>query len=74
MLRRFMTDANKSDYSFARPPTVRMISQGYYLPTRHGMDSMRNIAVVIDTSGSMGDEVKQGVGEVCGAVEVFRAR
>ena len=69
VLRRFMTDVNKSDYSFARP-NRRMISQGYYLPTRHGMDSMRNIAVVIDTSGSMGDEeLKQMFGEVCGAVE-----
>ena len=69
VLRRFMTEANKSDYSFARP-NRRMISQGYYLPTRHGMDAMREIAVVIDTSGSMGDEeLKQMFGEVCGAVE-----
>ena len=31
---------------------------------------MRNITVVIDTSGSMGDEeLKQMFGEVCGAVE-----
>lgn len=69
VLRRFMTEANKSDYSFARP-NRRMISQGYYLPTRHGMDAVRSIAVVIDTSGSMGDEeLKQMFGEVCGAVE-----
>ena len=69
VLRRFMNEVNKSDYSFARP-NRRMISQGYYLPTRHGMDSMRDIAVVIDTSGSMGDEeLKQMFGEVCGAVE-----
>ena len=69
VLRRFMTDVNKSDYSFARP-NRRMISQGYYLPTRHGMDAMRDIAIVIDTSGSMGDEeLKQMFGEVCGAVE-----
>lgn len=69
VLRRFMTDVNKTDYSFARP-NRRMISQGYYLPTRHGMDAMRDIAIVIDTSGSMGDEeLKQMFGEVCGAVE-----
>lgn len=69
VLRRFMTDANKSDYSFSKP-NRRMISQGYYLPSRSGVDSMRNITVVIDTSGSMGDEeLKQMFGEVCGAVE-----
>lgn len=69
VLRRFMNEVAKSDYSFARP-NRRMISQGYYLPTRHGNDAMRDIAVVIDTSGSVGtEELKQYFGEVCGAIE-----
>ncbi len=69
ILARFMTEVNKTDFSFARP-NRRMVSQGYYLPSRYGDDAMRDIAVVIDTSGSMGDEeLRQAFGEVCGAVE-----
>ncbi len=51
LLRRYMTDAAKSDYSWSLP-NRRFIDSGLYLPSIHseGMDA---IAVIIDTSGSL---------------------
>ena len=51
LLRRYMTDAVKSDYSWS-VPNRRFIDSGLYLPAIHseGMDA---IAVIIDTSGSL---------------------
>ncbi len=51
LLRRYMTDAVKSDYSWS-VPNRRFIDSGLYLPSIHseGMDA---IAVIIDTSGSL---------------------
>ena len=51
LLRRYMTDAMKSDYSWS-VPNRRFIDSGLYLPSIHseGMDA---IAVIIDTSGSL---------------------
>ena len=51
LLRRYMTDAAKSDYSWSLP-NRRFIDSGLYLPSIHseGIDA---IAVIIDTSGSL---------------------
>ncbi|MDE0704056.1 MAG: VWA-like domain-containing protein [Rhodospirillaceae bacterium] len=51
LLRRYMTDAAKSDYSWSLP-NRRFIDSGLYLPSirSEGMDT---IAVIIDTSGSL---------------------
>ena len=51
LLRRFMTDAAKSDYSWS-VPNKRFIDSGLYLPSirSEGMDA---IAVIVDTSGSV---------------------
>ncbi len=51
LLRRYMTDAAKRDYSW-RVPNRRFIDSGLYLPSirSEGIDS---IAVIIDTSGSL---------------------
>ena len=51
LLRRYMTDAAKSDYSWSLP-NRRFIDSGLYLPAirSEGMDT---IAVIIDTSGSL---------------------
>ena len=51
LLRRYMTDAAKSDYSWSLP-NRRFIDSGLYLPSirSEGMDA---IAVIIDTSGSL---------------------
>ncbi len=51
LLRRYMTDAAKSDYSWS-VPNRRFIDSGLYLPSirSEGIDA---IAVIIDTSGSL---------------------
>ncbi len=51
LLRRYMTDAARSDYSWSLP-NRRFIDSGLYLPSirSEGIDS---IAVIIDTSGSL---------------------
>ena len=51
LLRRYMTDAAKSDYSWTLP-NRRFIDSGLYLPSirSEGIDT---IAVIVDTSGSL---------------------
>ena len=51
LLRRYMTDASKSDYSWSLP-NRRFIDSGLYLPSirSEGIDT---IAVIVDTSGSL---------------------
>ena len=51
LLRRYMTDAAKSDYSWSLP-NRRFIDSGLYLPSIHS-EGMKTIAVIIDTSGSL---------------------
>lgn len=68
-LREFLVETSKSDYTFARP-NRRFVAQGMYLPSISGTDAMGKLGIVIDTSGSMGDEqLKQSFGEICSAVE-----
>ena len=68
-LKRFLTEVTKTDYSFARP-NRRFISQGLYLPGLYGNDGMGMLAVVFDTSGSVGmDEMRRFATEVVEAVE-----
>lgn len=69
LLKQFMTDIAKTDYSFSRP-NRRMMTQGYILPGRYGVGAMRKLGVVIDTSGSISDhELAQYFGELLGIVE-----
>ena len=51
LLRRYMTDAARRDYSWS-VPNRRFIDSGLYLPSMHsqGIDT---IAIIIDTSGSL---------------------
>ena len=51
LLRRYMTDAAKSDYSWSLP-NRRFIDSGLYLPSIHS-EGMETIAVIVDTSGSL---------------------
>ena len=51
MLRRFITETSKDDYSWARP-NRRFMAQGFMLPTLYS-ESMGEIVVAIDTSGSI---------------------
>ena len=54
LLRRYMTDAARRDYSWS-VPNRRFIDSGLYLPSMHseGIDA---IAIIIDTSGSLPGE------------------
>ncbi len=69
-LRQFVTEISKNDYSWSRP-NRRFLSAGMYLPGLYS-ESMGEVAVVIDTSGSIdqatlnafGSEVKAIVDSV----------
>ena len=54
LLRRYMTDTAKSDYSWSLP-NRRFIDSGLYLPSIRS-EGMETIAVIIDTSGSLPTE------------------
>lgn len=51
LLRRFLTDAAKSDYSW-NAPNRRFIDSGLYLPSIRS-EGMETLAVIVDTSGSL---------------------
>ncbi len=51
LMRRFMTDAARSDYSWSLP-NRRFIDSGLYLPSIHS-EGIETIAVIVDTSGSL---------------------
>lgn len=69
VLRRFLTEMRPCDYSWARPAR-RMVSSDLYMPSIAGAGAMRDLAVVVDTSGSVSDdELRQFFGEFIGAVE-----
>lgn len=53
-LRRFMQQSAKNDYSW-RMPSPRYASQGLYLPRLYS-ETMPPVVVVVDTSGSIGQE------------------
>lgn len=55
VLRRFMTDSARDDYSYARL-NRRFASLGIYLPGLYS-EAMGEICAVIDTSGSISDEI-----------------
>lgn len=55
ILRRFMTEQSNDDFSWRRG-NRRFVANGLYLPSRVSQDCMGDIVVVIDTSGSIGDE------------------
>ena len=51
LLRRYMTDAARSDYSWSLP-NRRLIDSGLYLPSIRS-EGIETIAVIVDTSGSL---------------------
>ena len=51
LLRRYMTDATRTDYSWSLP-NRRFIDSGLYLPSIHS-EGIETIAVIVDTSGSL---------------------
>jgi len=65
-LRRFVTERSRNDYSWMRP-NRRFISQGMYLPSLYS-ESMGEIVVAIDTSGSIGQEMLDAFGSEIKAI------
>ena len=57
ILIRFVTEKSKDDYAFSKP-NKRYAYAGLYLPTLES-PSMRNIGVIIDTSGSINEKQLQ---------------
>jgi predicted metal-dependent peptidase len=55
ILRRFVSETSKADYTWTRP-NMRYMSHGVYLPALHS-ESMGEVVVVFDTSGSTADPV-----------------
>ena len=51
LLRRYLTDAAKSDYSWS-VPNRRFVDSGLYLPSIRS-EGIESIAVIVDTSGSL---------------------
>ena len=51
LLRRYLTDAAKSDYSWS-VPSRRFVDSGLYLPSIRS-EGIESIAVIVDTSGSL---------------------
>ena len=72
ILHRFMTEKCNDDFSWKRG-NRRFIAQGLYLPSRLSDDAMGEIVVVIDTSGSIGQEELTEFGsEIKGIVDEAR--
>lgn len=59
-LRQFVTEVSKNDYSWSRP-NRRFLSAGLYLPGLYS-ESMGEVAVVIDTSGSIDQKTLNAFG------------
>ena len=53
ILQRFLTEKSKDDYTWSKPN--RRFQPDYYLPSAYS-ESLDNIAIAIDTSGSVTDE------------------
>lgn len=71
MLRRFITETSKNDYSWARL-NRRFQSQGIFLPSLYS-ETMGEIVVVIDTSGSIDQPTLNAFGaEIAAIVENTR--
>lgn len=72
ILRRFMTERPPLDTTWSKV-NRRFVSQGLYLPSRDGLSHSGEIAVVIDTSGSIRQEELNAFGaEVAGIVAELR--
>jgi predicted metal-dependent peptidase len=74
ILRRFLTERAKSDYSWA-PPNRRFLSQGYYLPGCTS-DAVGHIVIAVDASGSCWDQsiLNRFAGEVNGILASYEVK
>lgn len=73
ILRRFLTEKANDDFSW-RKGNRRFLSSGLYLPSRES-EATGDIAVVVDTSGSIGaKELNEFGSEIQGIIEEVRPR
>lgn len=71
VLRRFVSQAAKSDYSWSRP-NRRHVARGIYLPSLRS-EELGPLVIAVDTSGSIGgEEVAQFAAEASAILEEFR--
>lgn len=71
-MQRFMTEKSSDDFSWMRG-NRRFLGQGLYLPSRQSQDSMGEIVIVIDVSGSIGQkELNEFGSEIKTIVEEVR--
>jgi predicted metal-dependent peptidase len=66
ILRRFIVELRKDDFSWMRPKKM-MIPHGFYLPTLHS-EGMGELKVVIDTSGSIDEKTLNAFGSEIQAI------
>jgi len=62
ILRKFVQGVSKNDYSWTRP-NKRYIADDIYLPSLHS-DELGDIAIALDTSGSIQDSLEEFVAEM----------
>lgn len=55
ILERFMTNVSSQDYSWSRP-NRRFVAGGMYLPSMRNEATMGEMAIMVDTSGSVSDK------------------
>ena len=66
VLRQFVTEKSKDDFSWMRPNRA-MLVHGYYLPSLYN-EAMGEIVIGVDTSGSINDVVLAAFSAECDAV------
>lgn len=66
VLQRFITQISKDDYTWSRP-NKKFLSQGWYMPSLYS-ESMGEIAVAIDTSGSIDEPTLNAFGSEIKAI------
>jgi predicted metal-dependent peptidase len=70
LLAEYLTAQEKSDYDWMRPNRRNSVLK-IYLPGIQQLGALEHIAIVVDTSGSIGhEELLRFVGEILGIVEV----
>jgi predicted metal-dependent peptidase len=69
LLARFVSGARRSDYRM-HPPNRKHVWRGLHLPAL-GVPGPRHIAVAVDTSGSMSNDV---LGRIFGEIDVLRSQ
>lgn len=66
VLQRFITQISKDDYTWSRP-NKKFLAQGWYMPSLYS-ESMGEIAVAIDTSGSIDEPTLNAFGSEIKAI------